>query len=236
MSQKIEQILEVIEEVREKFQTGTGLKSVHVLRVKAGASVANRRGIRNQTVLDKFIRDLRPDIQFAADFDKLLEDWLIQDSNELQNIFLKHKSSRRDEELIRNAFYKASEPEISLAHEFGLDPNDESFKEGKEKFRLHLTKERNRYLVKRAKEVWQQQGGKVCCSACSFSFSQVYGKLGDDFIEAHHVKPISSLTPDTIIKLSDLVPVCSNCHSMLHRHRPWLSIEELREIISSRHT
>ena len=32
----------------------------------------------------------------------------------------------------------------------------------------------------------------------------------------------------------DLVPVCSNCHSMIHRKNPPLSIEELKDIISKR--
>ncbi len=105
MSQRIEQILEVIEEVREKFQNQTGYNmSVRFMRVRAVAAVADRRGIANQTVLDKFIRQLQPDIEVAADFDKFLEDWLVHDSDELKDIILKHKSDRRDVELINTAF------------------------------------------------------------------------------------------------------------------------------------
>ena len=51
-----------------------------------------------------------------------------------------HATSQHDRELIKNAFYLAPEPDLLLAEEFGLDPNEESFKEGKEKFRLHLLK------------------------------------------------------------------------------------------------
>ncbi|MDP6032209.1 MAG: HNH endonuclease [Alphaproteobacteria bacterium] len=32
-------------------------------------------------------------------------------------------------------------------------------------------------------------------------------------------------------KLSDLVLLCSNCHRMVHRKRPWLTVRELRELI-----
>lgn len=202
------------------------------MRKRAVASVADRRDIANQTVLDKFIRQLRPDIEFAADFDKLLEYWLIHDSDELKNIILKHKSDRRDVELINNSFYMAPEEHILLAQEFGYDPNEESFKEGKPQLRLHLTKERNRSLIRRAKEIWnREQNGRVRCSICTFSFPEKYGKVGEGFIEAHHTQPISSLASDTIVSLADLVPVCSNCHSMLHGHRPWLTIEQLRAII-----
>jgi hypothetical protein len=233
MSQRVEQILEIIEEVREKFQSGKSYGSVSRLRVAAVSSVAKRRGVSKQTILDKFIRQLRPDVYVAADFDKLLEKWLGHDSDELRNIILKHKSDYKGLELINNAFYKAPEPDIPLAHEFGFDPNEQAFKEGKEQLQLHLTKERNRHLVIRAKSTWlEHHNGQVWCFICQFSFPEKYGNVGEGFIEAHHMKPISTLTPDTIVTVADLIPVCSNCHSMLHRHRPWLSAEELKNIVS----
>ncbi len=235
MSQRIEQITEVIEEVREEFQNRTGVRPVRSMRVRAVATVANRRRIENQTVLDKFIRQLQPDIEVAADFDRLLEDWLVHDSDELKNIILKHRSDLQDTELINNAFYKAPEPDIVLAQEFGYDPNERSFEEGKVKLRLHLIKERNHFLVVHAKRKWNRdQEGGIRCSICSFSFPKTYGEIGKGFIQAHHVVPISSLVPDTIVNMADLVPVCSNCHSMLHRRRPWLTVEQLRTIVSER--
>ena len=233
MSQRIEQILEVIEEVRKQFQNATGYQSVSHMRIRAVASVANRRGIANQTVLDKFIRQLQPDIKVAADFDRCLEDWLSHDSPELKNITLKHKSDYQDVGLIDKVFCQAPEPDILLAQEFGHDPNEETFKEGKLQLRLHLRKERNQRFIANAKKKWNRdQNGRVPCSVCSFSFPQTYGKVGESFIEAHHTQPISSLSPDTIVSPDQLVPVCSNCHSMLHRHRPWLTVEQLRTIVS----
>lgn len=234
MSSRIEQILEVIEEVRDKYQSASSYRPIKRLRISAVASIANRREISNQAVLDKFIRQLRPDVGVADDFDKLLEQWLAHDSDELKNILLKHKSNYRDIELINNAFYKAPAPDIPLAQEFGFDPNDEQFKEAKIQLKLHLVKERNRYLVIKAKQIWEKlDDGKVLCSVCTFSFQECYGKVGEGFIEAHHINPISTLEPDTIVSPSELVPVCSNCHSMLHRHRPWLTVEELKQIVTS---
>ncbi|MBT3031446.1 MAG: HNH endonuclease [Candidatus Thiodiazotropha sp. (ex Lucina pensylvanica)] len=66
-----------------------------------------------------------------------------------------------------------------------------------------------------------------------FDFSEKYGKLGEGFAECHHTKPPSTLKPGEKTKLSDLAVVCSNCHRMLHRAKPWLSIGELRAAISS---
>ena len=236
MSRRIEEIVEVIEEVREQFQNTTRYRSVSHMRIRAVASVANRRRITNQTVLDTFIRQLQPNIKDAAHFDRLLERWLVDDSDELKKILLRDASDRKDKddiELINNAFYKASEGDILLAQEFGCDPNEKYFKEGRLKFGLHLTKERNPRLVTDAKALWnQKQNGRVICSVCSFSFPKTYGEVGEGFIEAHHNQPIWSLSPDTKVAMDDLVPVCSNCHSMLHRHRPWLTVEQLRTIVS----
>lgn len=232
MSARIKQIIEVIEEVRDNFRNNKGHASIHNIRVAAGHSVAARRDIANQTVIDKFVRQLKPHVKNAYEFDKLLERWLLDDSNELQEIILKHKTNKKDEDLIRNAFHKASEQDILLAEEFGADPNELEFKEGKEKLKIHLIKERNRNLVQLAKDKWANQGsGDILCSVCSFSFSKTYGEIGKGYIEAHHTFALSELEPNTVTKIEDLAPVCSNCHSIIHRHRPWLSTTELRSTL-----
>ena len=232
MSAKIEEIVEVLEEIRDQFRTPGNTLNIYTLRRRAIITIAARREITVQSVNDKFIRKIRPDINYLPDFDKLIQDWLIHGSTSLQNILSKHATSQHDRELIKNAFYLAPEPDLLLAEEFGLDPNEESFKEGKEKFRLHCTKERNRHLVILAKSLWfRTSGGKIKCSACGFSFQDSYGEIGKGYIEAHHKVPISLLASDTIVKIADLAPVCSNCHSILHRHRPWLAIEDLQKII-----
>ena len=97
MSKRIEQIVEVIEEVRKEF------RSVKDMRIDAVAVVADRRGIEHPTVADKYIRQLRPDIKRTADFDKLLEDCLVHDSDELSNILLKHIVDSEDAELVNSA-------------------------------------------------------------------------------------------------------------------------------------
>ena len=50
-------------------------------------------------------------------------------------------------------------------------------------------------------------------------FATVYGKkLGTNFIEVHHLKPISSYETDGVPEnfVDNLIPLCSNCHSMIH--------------------
>ena len=58
-----------------------------------------------------------------------------------------------------------------------------------------------------------------------------YTALGGRFIEAHHIKPVHTLTPGSKTRLEDLVLLCSNCNRMVHVQRPWLSIHELRQLL-----
>ncbi|MGZ4660506.1 MAG: HNH endonuclease [Arthrobacter sp.] len=56
------------------------------------------------------------------------------------------------------------------------------------------------------------------CAACGFSFEMVYGEIGKDFIQVHHVVPVSELGSGyELDPITDLVPLCANCHAMAHR-------------------
>jgi len=73
------------------------------------------------------------------------------------------------------------------------------------------------------------------CMVCGFSFGKVYGSIGEDFIHVHHVKPLASIKAGYQIQpISDLRPVCPNCHAMLHRRDPPYSIEELSTILNGK--
>jgi 5-methylcytosine-specific restriction protein A len=72
------------------------------------------------------------------------------------------------------------------------------------------------------------------CTVCGFDFESVYGDIGKDFIEVHHLKPLSETGEEHKVNpIEDLRPVCSNCHSMLHRSNPPLSIEGLQSAMRS---
>ncbi len=73
--------------------------------------------------------------------------------------------------------------------------------------------------------------GRIVCAACRFDFEETYGALGRGFIEMHHVVPLEDGARDS--RPSDLIPLCSNCHRMVHRTRGvTLSVDELRDKLS----
>ena len=79
----------------------------------------------------------------------------------------------------------------------------------------------------RAREACITHNG-YSCAVCGFSFEEVYGQLGSEYIEVHHLHPVADVGGSHLINpKTDLKPVCSNCHRMLHHRRPALSIDEL---------
>ena len=70
------------------------------------------------------------------------------------------------------------------------------------------------------------------CNICGFDFEKTYGVVGKRFIHVHHITPVSELGPDYRINPEkDLIPVCPNCHAMLHRRKPPFLPEELKKIM-----
>lgn len=75
------------------------------------------------------------------------------------------------------------------------------------------------------------------CAVCGFDFVRVYGNLGEGFIHVHHVAPIGKIGKEyEIDPITDLVPVCPNCHAMIHRFEPPLTVQQLRQHISQLRT
>ncbi len=75
------------------------------------------------------------------------------------------------------------------------------------------------------------------CNICGFDFHKTYGALGKDYIHVHHLIPIASIGMEyKLIPEKDLIPVCANCHAMIHKRKQALSLEELKEIMQNVNT
>lgn len=90
----------------------------------------------------------------------------------------------------------------------------------------------NRYERRPANRAAAIAAHGTTCKACGFDFALFYGMIGESFIEVHHRTPVSQLGKDYVLDpVRDLVPLCSNCHQMVHRECPPISAEELREML-----
>ena len=76
--------------------------------------------------------------------------------------------------------------------------------------------------------------GALVCECCGFDFSKAYERVGKDYIEVHHRTPVSQRGGDYVVDPQrDLVPLCSNCHSMIHRlggQGDCMTLDELKRL------
>jgi 5-methylcytosine-specific restriction enzyme A len=139
-----------------------------------------------------------------------------------------------DEDEVVEQTLRLSEPVMGLV--LSLLPVDDSEEEGVELAGLPeggvMRIEVNRYERNRLNRAACIAYRGATCAVCDFDFELVYGAIGAGFIHVHHVTPVSHLGPGyRLDPIRDLIPVCPNCHSMLHRKNPPMRVEDLRKEI-----
>lgn len=106
-----------------------------------------------------------------------------------------------------------SEDDTEVVAEFEL-PKDASVIETR-KYVYHRKIERNATAAKNAKKFHG-----LVCQACDVDMEKRYGTIGRGYIEAHHLKPISTLEEGVAVRYDvreDFAVLCANCHRMIHR-------------------
>lgn len=119
----------------------------------------------------------------------------------------------------------------SLSYSLAFNPfqdeiisNDTVYKEGSIKQITINAYERNPEARKKCLKHW-----KYKCQCCGFDFEKTYGEIGKNFIHVHHKKPLSEIREEyELDPINDLIPVCANCHAMIHRKIPAYEIEEIK--------
>lgn len=123
---------------------------------------------------------------------------------------------------------------LATRHVYEEDSGRETvFPEGREVERQHNERERHPAVIRLAKERFKYKHGRLFCQICAFDFCKEYGSIGYDYIEAHHTAPLADSRGAQKTRIADIAMVCANCHRMLHRRRPWLTMDQLRRLITA---
>jgi hypothetical protein len=166
---------------------------------------------------------------------KLVTESMKNDIKDLENELGKPNKTRDLNDMYRKLIEMPEDTNSSLESTIDADLDSILAEEEKEDLfegikgqRFINFYERNRKLRKKTIAI---HGFK--CMACDFDFKQRYGARGENFIEVHHLKPVSTLEKETNVDpKTEMAVVCSNCHRMIHRKiDEVLSLEELRKII-----
>ena len=110
---------------------------------------------------------------------------------------------------------------------FTSDEDDISIEE-RRRYVRHSRIERNQSAAKAVKKLLGST-----CMGCGFNFERIYGERGAGYIEAHHLLPLHLLPSDKAVKMNpktDFAVLCSNCHRIVHKNKPMLTLQELQNI------
>jgi len=135
-----------------------------------------------------------------------------------------NKGAREIVDEYRDKLSVIDDKEISYPEEIPED-DEQEFSEGA-KQRITINKyERDPRARKKCIKIHGHS-----CQVCEFDFEKVYGALGKEYIHVHHLIPLKDIgekyNPDPE---KDLIPVCPNCHAMLHRLDDPSDVDGLRK-------
>lgn len=69
------------------------------------------------------------------------------------------------------------------------------------------------------------------CAACGMNFESSYGSQFAGYMHVHHLHPISGAKQESQVNpQTDLVPICPNCHAVVHHGGEVRSVEEVQEL------
>jgi len=151
-------------------------------------------------------------------------------ANALEKVLWDEFSSRPDDLFHFCDAIRAAINELPNTRAFDEDEECE-VSEGRLVTRLHKFRERDKKIVLKKILSVTKAGHRLLCEVCLFDFAERYGERGVGFIECHHTMPVCEMGDGSKTRLSDLALVCPNCHRMIHRGSPWLTITELKEIL-----
>ena len=124
--------------------------------------------------------------------------------------------------------------EMIFPYEINIDESGKNLHEGAVKTILVNNYERDRRARQKCIDYYADKDGVIRCQVCGFDFGEFYGHEYDNVIEVHHIVPLSSIKEDYVIDpINDLIPVCSNCHTILHTSM-CLSVEALKHRIEKK--
>lgn len=133
------------------------------------------------------------------------------------SIKLLQNNQKADAKIVLTDFKKAPNKKRIYIY----DEND-IINEGQIKNAKTNTKSRSQKLRQFAIQYFTKDN-TIKCKLCGFDFGDTYGEYGKGFIEIHHIKPIYQFTSDDETKtikeaLKNLMPLCSNCHRIVHKN------------------
>nr|WP_252739038.1 HNH endonuclease [Colwellia sp. D2M02] len=70
------------------------------------------------------------------------------------------------------------------------------------------------------------------CKVCDIDFGEIYGNEFYGYIHVHHLTPVSEVNSRyEVDPKNDLIPLCPNCHAVIHYGGKTRTVEEIQQKI-----
>lgn len=136
----------------------------------------------------------------------------------------------KDLEMYIDRIDDSLEDEDLLPEEVKEEPGEQII-EGAKKTITVNSYERDPKAKKICKDYYMKLYGHISCQVCGFDFGKEYGPEYANKIHVHHIVPVSEIGEEYVVNpINDLIPVCPNCHMILHVGEG-ISVDELRKKI-----
>ena len=185
--------------------------------------INNTKIAGNPVLEEKILKQVRHDIQNCNEWYKLADYLDIK----VEGIVNDKVKNVNDENVNTSA-----EKDLIFLESVFPDEINNNYYEGAVKSIVVNKYERN---TKAKKECIKYHG--TACKICGFKFSDIYGEQFENKIHVHHLKPISEIGEEyQIDPINDLIPVCPNCHMILHAkgNNDVYSVEEVKNMIKNK--
>ena len=191
-----------------------------------------------ENVIEEKIVEEDVENEELSDFDRLFEAIMMPKTEnncekvDIEGTNKKESISPKNSELIPNTCLENESKEISKS----FVPKENSVQKVQEDFVKDISEieETEAIFNKTLKELKAEcinYYGAIC-DICGFDYGYTYGESYEMEIEVHNIKGIlgEEILMDTH-PIEDLIPICHNCHHILHHHQPMLSVEKMRQMV-----
>ena len=94
----------------------------------------------------------------------------------------------------------------------------------------HLRRERSRQLTEAKRRAYRAEHGQLSCQACGLTETDLPPEIGEGCFEVHHTQPLGQREGAVVTTLDDLALLSANCHRLIHRSSPMLTLRELTKL------
>jgi hypothetical protein len=77
--------------------------------------------------------------------------------------------------------------------------------------------------------------GDELCRVCGINFVEKFGEMGR-ILHVHHREDLALKSAGLVSGIDDLIPVCPNCHAMLHHTKPAMSTQKLKQLLKRKNS